>query len=859
MNADFEFLIKEIDKYNNNEKSMMEEIKMKINEINKKNENNNSNINLNKNKQPNDNVKLNTKDDLRRHSETIASASTCDSDICANNLNKINNTMEKVKKNDDNNKKKIIIEKKNDIKENNTIIQKEQNEKDKNKAINTNLNLEKIIGQKSKTEIIYKEITPNYIDKDEMVSKNIIYQPLQKNKIKLIEVNLLLKKIVENDFNKKNYEILYAFIRQSFSFMKKEIFIKKIISCYWHYKQLNKSLNNRFNLIYFLNAYIIEMFLYYKSIPKDNKLLHLLLSFYEEIIMELTNLNEPKNIKENDKKKILFSTICLETSKISNNGTIKIIKEYSKDYISKLINRRIQLKKDEINNKTKKDLEFEKQKRMSHLVEKNNINDKKINIIINDDVRKAHYSENSLNLNFTYVPKKKGTLKKKGTSPQNQKIEISNNIENNNININEKVRNNSLKNSNKRNEKYEFDEITNDDLINIIGKDYEDIIKNKQIIKEEEKFLLNIKNIFTLLIIKKYDEAEILNIKNNEMFYENFPFYKGNDKDKDITNSKKKSAKKILNRYQTQAIFFKSMTLDVRDLKINIVQSMPKKCFCVLDWEPSQIGEKLIKLSYNLLNKIEYKELYEAIFTKKTKDVSSPNIMENIKQFNNLILFIIEDILSYDFPSDRARMIERWVLIAQYCKNRKDESDCVAIKSALSHYIITGLNLTLNQIKSKTKTIMNEINDYCNLEGNYKTFRDEIKNIKKNEFYIPYLGILLRDLTFLEESGKYLVQGNMINLEKIEKVQNSLDSFFRFKDSNNLINKEYNEELKFFDNLEAKTEEELEKIANQLEPVFKLAKTQKKEKRLTQIDNKYFMNAFKRGSCLLNTKTMKLK
>ena len=51
MNADFEFLIKEIDKYNiNNEQTMLKEIKKKINEINKKNENNNSNTNTNTNK-----------------------------------------------------------------------------------------------------------------------------------------------------------------------------------------------------------------------------------------------------------------------------------------------------------------------------------------------------------------------------------------------------------------------------------------------------------------------------------------------------------------------------------------------------------------------------------------------------------------------------------------------------------------------------------------------------------------------------------------------------------------------------------------------------------------------------------------
>ena len=892
MNADFEFLIKEIDKYNiNNEQTMLKEIKKKINEINKKNENNNSNTNTNTNKiinkQSIDNENSNIKNDIRPHSETIASASTCDSELCINNLNKINNTIEKVEKKGDNNIKKNIIEKKNEIKENNNIIQKEQNEMDKNKIINNNnLNIEIINGQKSKSEIIYKEMTPNFIDKDEMASKNIIYQPLQKTKIKLIDINLLLKKIVENDFNKKNYEILYAFIRQSFSFMKKDIFIKKIISCYRHYKKLNLSLNNRFNLIYFLNAYIIEMFLYYKSIPKDKTSLHLLLSFYQEIFTEIIDLNKPTNIKKDDKNELLCSTICLETVKIGINDTKKIIKEYSKNYISKLINRRIILYNDEIEIKRKKDLEFEKEKRMSHLVDKNNIKDIKLDDINNDDGRKTHYCENSLMNNVAYVPKKKGNLKKKGESPQNQKKETSNNIDNSNnnninninnnekmrnnslksnnsinININnsEKVRNNSLKNSNKRNEKYEFEDITNDDLINIIGHNYEDIIKNKLIIKEEEKYLLNIKNIFTLLNTKKYDEAEILNIKNYDIFYENFPFYKGKDKDKDKDITKRKSGKKMLIRNPTQAIFMKSMTLDVRDLKINITKSVPKRCFSVLDWEPSQIGEKLIKLSYNLLNKIEYKELYEAIFTKQSKEVNSPNIMENIKKFNSLILFIIEDILSYDYPSDRARMIEKWVLIAQYCKYRKDESDCFAIKSALSHYIITGLNLTLNQINSRTRKIMNEIDEYCNLEGNYKTFRDEIKNIKKKEFFVPYLGIILRDLTFFEESGKYLVQGNMINFEKIEKVQNSIDNFFKFKNSNNLINKEFNEDLNFFENLETKSEEELEKIAYQLEPVFKLAKIQKREKRLTQIDNKYFFNAFKRGSCLLNTKTLILK
>ena len=214
--------------------------------------------------------------------------------------------------------------------------------------------------------------------------------------------------------------------------------------------------------------------------------------------------------------------------------------------------------------------------------------------------------------------------------------------------------------------------------------------------------------------------------------------------------------------------------------------------------------------------------------------------MENIQKFNNLIFFIVEDILSYDFPKDRAKIIDQWALIAKYCKKRKDQSNCLAIHSALNHYIITGLNLTWVNVKNSTKNILKEISDYCTLEGNYKIFREEIKNLKSDEYYIPYLGTLLRDLNFFEEKGKYIERGSMINFQKIEQVQNALDTFFNYKNVNDKVNYEQVKELDFFDNLEKQDEQRLDKLAQDLEPEFKLNKAQDGIKRLTSIDIKYF-------------------
>ena len=50
---------------------------------------------------------------------------------------------------------------------------------------------------------------------------------------------------------------------------------------------------------------------------------------------------------------------------------------------------------------------------------------------------------------------------------------------------------------------------------------------------------------------------------------------------------------------------------------------------------------------------------------------------------------------------------------------------------ALNNYIITGLNLTLKEVKSKTNSLFRQISDFCTVEGNYKKIREEYEEILK--------------------------------------------------------------------------------------------------------------------------------
>ena len=164
---------------------------------------------------------------------------------------------------------------------------------------------------------------------------------------------------------------------------------------------------------------------------------------------------------------------------------------------------------------------------------------------------------------------------------------------------------------------------------------------------------------------------------------------------------------------KSRHLFNKSVTVTNLNKKPKLKLHNNDGFFNVLDWDKNEIGEKLISISKSLINKVQRREIYKAIFLKNKKHETSPNVMENIDKSNRLTFFIIEDILSYDFAKDRTKIVEKWINIAEYCKERRDYNDLVAINLALNNYIITGLNKTMKEISKDKKELMKTLNKFC--------------------------------------------------------------------------------------------------------------------------------------------------
>jgi len=490
-------------------------------------------------------------------------------------------------------------------------------------------------------------------------------------------------------------------------------------------------------------------------------------------------------------------------------------------------------------------IKFEKNGEILVIIEKfynDRINE--LNSIIEENKKSGHALQDFFTGGINYIKNTVNKLvnndnkEKTKNEKKNENIDIKENL---NLFINKKKQ---LINDNKHNNLIFKEDNKKNDKEKNKEKEEKKEPKNEKGDTPEEQALKECENIINLIksIIPKPD---ILLLTENSLNISKLKQNLINKKEK--LNSK--NIERKLQKSNTQR------TLNIFNLEEDISNKQSKKSkpikksyFSCLNYEVKDIGEQLLDISFKTLCKIKNKELYNGAFLKKSKLISSPNVIENINIFNRLISFIIEDILSYDYPQDRARVIERWVETADYLKKRKDYNDILSINSALKNYIIRGLNLTWKELSKKTKKMIDELDIFCSFEKNYKNFRDDIKSLNKNDFYVPYLGLLLKDLNFYEENYKYIVDGNMINFEKINGVQKTIDDFFQFKNIKDKKSINLNEDLNFFEHLEDIKESYLEDLANKLEPKFILYNNKRKVKRLTYIDKTFFRGKIKRGS-----------
>ena len=370
-------------------------------------------------------------------------------------------------------------------------------------------------------------------------------------------------------------------------------------------------------------------------------------------------------------------------------------------------------------------------------------------------------------------------------------------------------------------------------LNDIIFRNYEEIKLNENLIEYLNNFYTKIKNI-------KFDynkvNQELITI--DYLLFKNY--YSSNGKDKFIGNI---SSLSKMGKSKTQQIFLKiknNPEPKKEEKKIKIIIREKKhnfNYFYIFDFAKEEIAAYLTCESYELLSNIQENELFNKNFARKNRNVKAPNVMKLIERYDKLILFIIEDICSYDSKADRIEIIEKWVRIANVCKDYKNFNDLIMLNDLFYNYLLKiKLKLTWKKLSKKSLEYMKKLKIVCSSNWCYLNIRKEIFKCK-GKFYVPYLGILLKELMNMEESMKYTINNN-ININKLDKTNKIIKNFFEFK--NQKLPFEKPKHLEILANIQPKNEEEIETLIKQIEPKLLIFAEKNNKKRRTQSDESFY-------------------
>ena len=368
-------------------------------------------------------------------------------------------------------------------------------------------------------------------------------------------------------------------------------------------------------------------------------------------------------------------------------------------------------------------------------------------------------------------------------------------------------------------------------LDEIILENYYSIIEDKNLIEQ-------IKNFYSQVINIKWNNLQVKeHIKTINSFLLN----------KDFEVNKKKNSNNISFNNNRNTIIDKRYTLGVKSKSFFGYKKSNKEIkeksrkhnynyFYIFDYTKEELAAYLTIDSYQLISNIPIDEFFNKKFCSKTKEKSAPNIIKITNRASKLVLFIVEDICSYDHKSERVEAIEKWLKVAFACLEMKNFNDLIMLNSLFCSYLFKKMKLTWQKIPKKTLNYIEKLKKFCSGNQCYINIRKEIFKCK-GKAHVPYLGILLKEIMGIEEL-KYIIDNSNINVRKLLKLNQAISHFFEFRHQKYNFGKSNN--LEILSNINPLDSEEIEEIIKQLEPKLTVSAKKGDKKRITNSDKLFY-------------------
>lgn len=207
--------------------------------------------------------------------------------------------------------------------------------------------------------------------------------------------------------------------------------------------------------------------------------------------------------------------------------------------------------------------------------------------------------------------------------------------------------------------------------------------------------------------------------------------------------------------------------------------------------EPEEIARQLTLLEFECFSKIMPYEFLNQAWTKADAEIRAPNILACTKRFNETALWVVKSILDVKSVRARAGRLIKLIEVAHHLYLLNNFATLMAFVAAFNKAAINRLKFTKKELASKYMKKLEDLEQLMAAEGAYKVYRACLHSV--NPPCIPYLGVYLLDLTYIEDGNPNMING-LVNFSRrrlihqlIREVQQYQDQPYNLKPVEDMV------------------------------------------------------------------------
>ncbi|KAJ8409203.1 hypothetical protein AAFF_G00242240 [Aldrovandia affinis] len=180
------------------------------------------------------------------------------------------------------------------------------------------------------------------------------------------------------------------------------------------------------------------------------------------------------------------------------------------------------------------------------------------------------------------------------------------------------------------------------------------------------------------------------------------------------------------------------------------------------------IASQLSDYDWELFGAMHEVELVYYIFGRhRFPGATTANLERFVRRFNEVQYWVVTELCLCGDLTKRATLLKKFIKIAIVLKEQKNLNSFFAVMFGLSNSAVQRLSKTWERVPSKTKRIYYAYERLMDPSRNHRAYRLAVA--KLNPPYIPFMPLLLKDMTFIHEGNKNYVE-SLVNFEKMRMI-----------------------------------------------------------------------------------------